>query len=131
MSERAALNFHRLAGATNPQGEVRASEHDNFHTTSLPSTELAGHYTQEHVGGVGALPGTIFESEVAKVPDERNTSIPTAAGIAAVVAGGAAAAVETVKGTTQSTAQSAKQTVGRKSLLSSSTRPTYGRCSCA
>lgn len=39
--------------------------------TSLPSSELKGAQPSEHTGGVGALPGTISESSVALLPDER------------------------------------------------------------
>ncbi|KAG1847207.1 hypothetical protein DFJ58DRAFT_663471 [Suillus subalutaceus] len=40
-------------------------------STSLPSSELKGAQPHEHVGGVGSLPGTISESSVALLPDER------------------------------------------------------------
>ncbi|KAH9036208.1 hypothetical protein EDB85DRAFT_805792 [Lactarius pseudohatsudake] len=38
---------------------------------SLPSTEREGTHPGEHCGGVGSLPGTISETSVAKLPDER------------------------------------------------------------
>ncbi|KAH8994526.1 hypothetical protein EDB92DRAFT_1815046 [Lactarius akahatsu] len=38
---------------------------------SLPSTEKEGTHPGEHCGGVGSLPGTISETSVAKLPDER------------------------------------------------------------
>ncbi|KAH7882569.1 hypothetical protein F5I97DRAFT_1816644 [Phlebopus sp. FC_14] len=52
--------------------------------TSLPSTELKGAQPSEHTGGVGALPGTISESSVALLPDERaarDARTPTRAGM--------------------------------------------------
>ncbi|KAG1763950.1 hypothetical protein EDD22DRAFT_776577 [Suillus occidentalis] len=47
------------------------SELDQQLSTSLPSSELKGAQPREHVGGVGSLPGTISESSVALLPDER------------------------------------------------------------
>ncbi|KAG1846919.1 hypothetical protein C8R48DRAFT_732338 [Suillus tomentosus] len=47
------------------------SELDQHLSTSLPSSELKGAQPHEHVGGVGSLPGTISESSVALLPDER------------------------------------------------------------
>ncbi|KAH9067549.1 hypothetical protein EDB87DRAFT_1573164 [Lactarius vividus] len=38
---------------------------------SLPSTEKEGTHPGEHHGGVGPLPGSISETSVAKLPDER------------------------------------------------------------
>ncbi|KAI9465342.1 hypothetical protein BJY52DRAFT_681787 [Lactarius psammicola] len=38
---------------------------------SLPSTEKEGTHPGEHCGGVGPLPGSISETSVAKLPDER------------------------------------------------------------
>jgi hypothetical protein len=46
-------------------------ELDQQLSTSLPSSELKGAQPHEHVGGVGSLPGTISESSVALLPDER------------------------------------------------------------
>jgi hypothetical protein len=43
-------------------------------TVSLPSTEKEGVKPGEHCGGVGPLPGTISETSVAKLPDERLAS---------------------------------------------------------
>ncbi|KIJ05849.1 hypothetical protein PAXINDRAFT_20919 [Paxillus involutus ATCC 200175] len=40
-------------------------------STSLPSTELKGAQPSEHTGGVGSLPGSISESSVALLPEER------------------------------------------------------------
>lgn len=98
-----------LAGMTNPQGAVKASENDIVHDKSLPSTELTGAGAREHVGGVGALPGSLAESSVTKLPDERTgTAIP------ATVAGAAVAATEAAKGTAekvQNTAYDAKDRV--------------------
>ncbi|KAG2139802.1 uncharacterized protein EDB93DRAFT_1089992 [Suillus bovinus] len=47
------------------------SELEQQLSTSLPSSELKGAQPHEHVGGVGSLPGTISESSVALLPDER------------------------------------------------------------
>ncbi|KAG1751864.1 hypothetical protein EDB19DRAFT_1628245 [Suillus lakei] len=72
------------------------SESDQQLSTSLPSSELKGAQPHEHVGGVGSLPGTISESSVALLPDERaekdaqtrgdnetkGAAIPTAAAVA-------------------------------------------------
>ncbi|CAL1697562.1 unnamed protein product [Somion occarium] len=63
-----------------PPGTIRASEHDVPHQKSLPSTELTGQGSHEHVAGVGALPGSISEVSVARLPDDRSqtaTPIPT------------------------------------------------------
>lgn len=79
---------------TNPQGTVLASANDIPHDKSLPSTELTGAGTGERVAGVGALPGTIAESSVTRLPDERNTAIP------ATFTGAAVAATETARGAT-------------------------------
>lgn len=100
-----------VPGVSNPQGDVRASEHDKVHATSLPSTELAGQYAGEHTDGAGALPGPVTESEVSKLPDERNATVPTAGTMAAVAAGTAGVAAGTAAGYTYSAAQNAKQTV--------------------
>ncbi|KAF9816967.1 hypothetical protein IEO21_03732 [Rhodonia placenta] len=63
------------AGAgTTTDGAVRASEHDNSHSTSLPSSEIEGAQPREHVGGAGALPGWYSEAGVTKLPDERNSN---------------------------------------------------------
>ncbi|TFY67831.1 hypothetical protein EVJ58_g1393, partial [Rhodofomes roseus] len=51
---------------------VRASAADHPHETSLPSTETTGALPQEHVGGAGALPGSVRETAVTKLPDERS-----------------------------------------------------------
>ncbi|KAF9645776.1 hypothetical protein BDM02DRAFT_3189402 [Thelephora ganbajun] len=56
---------------TEPDKEVRASEHDIYHKTSLPSQELRGALPHEHVGGVGSLPGASIEKSVALLPDEQ------------------------------------------------------------
>lgn len=105
------LSRFPAAGVSNPQGEVRASEHDKVHATSLPSTELAGQYAGEQTDGAGALPGALTENEVTKLPDERNTSIPTAGTMAATAAGTAAVATGTAAGYTYAAANSAKDTV--------------------
>ncbi|KIP06907.1 hypothetical protein PHLGIDRAFT_128011 [Phlebiopsis gigantea 11061_1 CR5-6] len=94
-----------IPGMTNPQGDVLASEHDHLHTKSMPSTELTGYGTGEHVGGAGALPGPITESGVTRLPDERDGSwqVPTAAGAAATATAAAAGAAGAVKETAQDT----------------------------
>lgn len=56
---------------TQPKGTRSESEMDQQLSTSLPSSELKGAQPHEHVGGVGSLPGTISESSVALLPDER------------------------------------------------------------
>ncbi|THG97128.1 hypothetical protein EW026_g4811 [Hermanssonia centrifuga] len=95
-----------MPGASNPQDEaVMASEHDKLHKKSLPSTELTGQRNREYTEGVGSLPGPIVESEVAKLPDERNATIPTAEGATAI-------AKDTVHGAAQ-TAYSAKDRVAQ------------------
>lgn len=50
-------------------GSRRAS--DRPQPISLPSTEKEGTHPGEHCGGVGPLPGSISETSVAKLPDER------------------------------------------------------------
>ena len=45
-------------------------------STSLPSSETKGAQPFEHVGGVGSLPGTLSESSVALLPDERAARTP-------------------------------------------------------
>jgi len=57
--------------STATDNEVRASEHDIYHKTSLPSQELRGALPREHVGGVGSLPGASVEKSVALLPDEQ------------------------------------------------------------
>lgn len=54
-----------------PQPKGAQSDLDQQLSTSLPSSELKGAQPREHVGGVGSLPGTISESSVALLPDER------------------------------------------------------------
>ncbi|KIK93309.1 hypothetical protein PAXRUDRAFT_522319 [Paxillus rubicundulus Ve08.2h10] len=51
-----------------PEDDHREGHHIS---TSLPSTELKGAQPSEHTGGVGSLPGSISESSVALLPDER------------------------------------------------------------
>jgi hypothetical protein len=66
-----------ISGTNNPAGAsgtnkgVRASEHDIYHKPSLPSQELSGALPQEHVGGVGSLPGASIEKSVALLPDQQ------------------------------------------------------------
>jgi hypothetical protein len=102
-----------------------ASEHDTTHTTSLPSTELTGAGTSEHVGGVGALPGRVNEAGITNLPDERSgadaTHATTAAsigstrdyvaGTAAVAAAAVARGTNQAKDTVTSSAYQAKDTV--------------------
>jgi hypothetical protein len=59
------------ANDEDPQPKGTQSESDQQLSTSLPSSELKGAQPCEHVGGVGSLPGTISESSVALLPDER------------------------------------------------------------
>ncbi|KAG1873882.1 hypothetical protein F4604DRAFT_1765672 [Suillus subluteus] len=56
---------------SNDEHSQPKSELDQQLSTSLPSSELKGAQPHEHVGGVGSLPGTISESSVALLPDER------------------------------------------------------------
>jgi hypothetical protein len=99
---------------SNPQGPVTASENDIQHTTSMPSTELTGAGTGERVGGVGALPGSLAESSVTKLPEERaGTAIPaTVAGatvaMTEVARNAAATATQTAQGATESATETAK-----------------------
>jgi hypothetical protein len=53
---------------------------DSQQPISLPSTEKEGTHPGEHCGGVGPLPGSISETSVAKLPDERETEAKTAPG---------------------------------------------------
>ncbi|KAI0092221.1 hypothetical protein BDY19DRAFT_928909 [Irpex rosettiformis] len=97
-----------IPGMSNPQGTVRASEHDILHIKSMPSTELTGAHAGEHVGGVGSLPGSLGERSVTKLPDERmETATP------ATVAGAAVAATETAKGTAEEAQSTAHDTMDR------------------
>jgi hypothetical protein len=60
-----------LANDEHSQPKGTQPELDQQLSTSLPSSELKGAQPHEHVGGVGSLPGTISESSVALLPDER------------------------------------------------------------
>lgn len=51
---------------------MKASENDIRHQPSLPSQEIFGASSGGKTSGVGALPGTNFESGVAKLEDERS-----------------------------------------------------------
>ncbi|KAG1750545.1 uncharacterized protein EDB91DRAFT_1045900 [Suillus paluster] len=51
--------------------QAKGTHSEQHLSTSLPSSELKGAQPCEHVGGVGSLPGTISESSVALLPDER------------------------------------------------------------
>ena len=72
---RKTLIITRLQGgngdSTGTGKNVRASEHDVYHKTSLPSQELRGTLPREHVSGVGSLPGASIERSVALLPDEQ------------------------------------------------------------
>lgn len=59
------------ANDEDPQPKGTQAELGQQLSTSLPSSELKGAQPREHVGGVGSLPGTISESSVALLPDER------------------------------------------------------------
>lgn len=64
-------NNNNPPGTTGANQDVRASEHDILHKTSLPSQELRGALPHERVGGVGSLPGASIEKSVALLPDEQ------------------------------------------------------------
>ncbi|KAH9942861.1 hypothetical protein B0H21DRAFT_749773 [Amylocystis lapponica] len=53
-------------------GTGNAFAHDDPHATSMPSSELQGAASGERVSGVGALPGSIAEKSVSRLPDERS-----------------------------------------------------------
>jgi hypothetical protein len=57
---------------THVSSSVIASSNDVPHRPSLPTQEVLGARSGEQVDGVGSLPGTNFESGVAKLPDERS-----------------------------------------------------------
>jgi len=119
----------RVVGTTT--GQYRASEHDRYHLKSFPSTEELGAGEHEHVGGVGALPGRVDESDVTELPEQKAQEDPyltsahlddqpspssgldkgQQAGIAAGALGAAAGTAYAVKDTLQGTAQDAKQRV--------------------
>lgn len=54
-----------------PTPTTRQRPSDLPQSISLPSTEKEGTHPGEHCGGVGPLPGSISETSVAKLPDER------------------------------------------------------------
>ena len=54
-----------------PTPTTRQRPSDLPQSISLPSTEKEGTHPGEHCGGVGSLPGSISETSVAKLPDER------------------------------------------------------------
>jgi hypothetical protein len=96
---------------------VVASEHDRKHTASMPTAELTGAGTGERVGGAGALPGSVNETGVAVVPDERvGEQTPTLAGRMAnarnaALGSAAAAAAYVSHGTNQ-----VRETIGTPAL---------------
>ncbi|KZV66335.1 hypothetical protein PENSPDRAFT_654961 [Peniophora sp. CONT] len=49
---------------------AQASENDAIHAKSLPTQETHGAQPGEKVGGVGALPGSVDEAAVAKLPGD-------------------------------------------------------------
>ncbi|KAG2143702.1 hypothetical protein DEU56DRAFT_792096 [Suillus clintonianus] len=57
--------------SSDDDSQPKGTQTDQHLSTSLPSSELKGAQPCEHVGGVGSLPGTISESSVALLPDER------------------------------------------------------------
>ncbi|KAH9006083.1 hypothetical protein EDB86DRAFT_679979 [Lactarius hatsudake] len=63
--------FPREHTATTRQRPLSDHASDRPQPISLPSTEKEGTHPGEHCGGVGSLPGTISETSVAKLPDER------------------------------------------------------------
>lgn len=98
MKPRQELYLHGVPSAQSQPETIRASLNDVPHKTSLPSTEVTGAGTGEHVGGVGSLPGTVAESGVARLPDEvptlyNESSTGSATGVGV---GGAAGAVDSV-----------------------------------
>lgn len=59
---------------------AQASENDAVHTKSLPTQETDGALPGEKVGGAGALPGSVDETAVAKLPgDDAATGLPEGA----------------------------------------------------
>ncbi|TFY66613.1 hypothetical protein EVG20_g4482 [Dentipellis fragilis] len=84
---------------------VIASEHDRPHIKSLPSQELVGFQPHEHVEGAGELPGTVDESGVARLPDDRTPGTQTpAAGGAPIASTTASSAVVGVSAASSHTA---------------------------
>lgn len=56
---------------------AQASENDAVHDKSLPTQEFHGAQPGEKVGGAGALPGSVDEAAVAKLPgDDASTGLP-------------------------------------------------------
>ncbi|TFK50671.1 hypothetical protein OE88DRAFT_1726482 [Heliocybe sulcata] len=92
------------------QTTTTGGAYDSTHTTALPSTELTGTLPGEHVGGAGALPGTINETGVAKVLDERTPGEKgnTLEGMTATGKQGVASAVGVAGSATEAAANAAK-----------------------
>lgn len=67
---------HGLVSAYEGSQSQNGSHSDQPLSTSLPSSETKGAQPFEHVGGVGSLPGTLSESSVALLPDERAARTP-------------------------------------------------------
>jgi hypothetical protein len=63
----------RKASASRSNGITADTDRgdDPSEAAALPSTEKEGAHPGEHSGGVGSLPGSISETSVAKLPDER------------------------------------------------------------
>jgi hypothetical protein len=95
---------------------VVASEHDRQHTTSLPSTELAGARAGEHVDGVGALPGSLNQSSVALLPEERNQPTGSAAMTANLLSARDTANISAAQATTAASYETAAGTMGLAGL---------------
>ena len=64
------MNLH---SGTHVSSTVQSSSNDVPHQPSFPTQEVLGAKPGEKIDGVGSLPGTNFESGVAKLPDERST----------------------------------------------------------
>ncbi|EPQ55529.1 hypothetical protein GLOTRDRAFT_138431 [Gloeophyllum trabeum ATCC 11539] len=109
----------------NNNTRTTAGPYDDFHETSLPSTEITGARPSEHSGGVGALPGTINETGVAKVLDEREEGEKgsTLEGLAAGATQSARATTNNAKETTGSAVRTAQETA---SNLTSRAQETAG-----
>ena len=62
---------HTAATRQHPLSDSRRTAPDRPDLISLPSTEKEGTHPGEHYDGIGPLPGSISETSVAKLPDER------------------------------------------------------------
>ncbi|KAI9441721.1 hypothetical protein H4582DRAFT_2055547 [Lactarius indigo] len=77
--------FPREHTGTTRQRPLSGHASDRPQPISLPSTEKEGTHPGEHCGGVGPLPGSISETSVAKLPDERASEGKAAPGPACKV----------------------------------------------